>query len=90
MNKKLYAFWKYDRFPFCLGGEVTDMRADGSVETVGYGPGFYFKPFLLLPLKEGKEKARELENLKNVYNESKKQLTKVFTDKAEKIIQIPR
>lgn len=88
-NKRLYAFWKYDQFPFCLGGEVTDIRADGSVETVGYGTGYYFKPFLILPLEEGKKIAAELGKLREEHRIAIEAVDFTYTQKVKKLVQIP-
>lgn len=53
MNQPLYAFWTYDQFPYVLGGTVTKMNDNGTVETKEYGPGFTFDPLKVLPLKAG-------------------------------------
>jgi hypothetical protein len=50
----LFAFWRYDLFPYVLGAQVIEMRADGWVSTKGYGH-YWFKPTKLLPLVEGKK-----------------------------------
>ncbi len=52
---KLYAFWKYDVFPYILGGHITRISSNGSVETKEYGPGNYFKPFKIVPAKTGEK-----------------------------------
>lgn len=63
--KKLYAFWKYDFYPYLLGGQVTNILDNGSVETEEYGKGRYFSHIIkILPLKAGadlKEKLKKLE-----------------------------
>lgn len=53
MNEKLYAFWSYDQFPYVLGGTVTKMFDDGTVETKEYGQGSRFTPIKIVPLKAG-------------------------------------
>lgn len=63
MTDALYAFWRYDLFPFYLGGQVSKMKDDGSVQTIEYGPGYYFKPVLLLPLAAGKSLMAKLNDL---------------------------
>lgn len=89
MKQKLYAFWKYDLFPFVLGGEITRMDNDGYVETVGYGPGFLFKPIKILPLEEGKRIAMLLTELKQEKMDAQAALDKMFLDKLGQIITIP-
>lgn len=62
-KQRLYAFWKYDGYPYILGAEVIQFFENGSVECVGYA-GYAFKPVKILPLKQGailKEKLRQLE-----------------------------
>lgn len=82
----LFAFWKYDMFPYLLGGTITKMRDDGYIQTVEYGPGNYFKAIKILPLKAGKQlqdklckisRDREVE-LKNLYSEWDKKLKDII------------
>lgn len=63
----LYAFWHYDQYPYVCGGPITKMSNTGIVETRNYGPGFTFKPFLVLPLAAGEAKMAELQNLSTGY-----------------------
>lgn len=60
---QLYAFWRYDRFPYVLGGEIVRWREDGAVETKGFGPGQWFHPIKILPVEAGKKLRAELEAL---------------------------
>jgi len=87
---KYYAFWKYDRFPGVLGGEVTNMRADGSVETVEYGKGFWFHPFKILPLTEGRQLANKLLSLLEEKYAAEGQLMMDLAKKRDKLITIPK
>jgi hypothetical protein len=53
-HERLYAFWRYDQFPYVLGGAVVQMHADGLVETENYGRGAHFRPIkLTLPAELG-------------------------------------
>ena len=77
-TNKDYAFWKYDRFPFVLGGEVTGFRGDGWVETENYGWGCYFKPIKIVPLEDGLAMQEELDKQQSDYErlmESVKELS---------------
>ena len=87
---KLYAFWKYDQFPCVLGGEVTNMSTDGSVETIGYGKGSWFTPFKLVPLTEGRRIMSELNQLEHEYHVAQSNLAKEFVDRRNKLITIPK
>jgi hypothetical protein len=90
MNQALFALWKYDAFPYVLGGEITrfcekDWPGKDYVETKNYGPGCYFKPVKIVPLKVGKEllakyealAAERDEELKAVYAKFEKKLTEL-------------
>jgi hypothetical protein len=50
----LFAFWRYDLFPYVLGAPVTEMDEIGWIRAKGYN-GRWFKPTKLLPLADGKE-----------------------------------
>ena len=63
MDQKLCAFWKHDKFPYCLWGEVTEFRLDGSVETKEYGVRHYFHPFLIIPKEMADKMESDLELL---------------------------
>lgn len=83
MNKKLYAFWKYDLFPYVLGGEVTDINDDGLVYIESYQA--RFRPILILPFEKGKKINQEIEKIKNSYDNEFKKLRK---EKLKEIIDI--
>lgn len=51
---ELYAFWKYDSFPYLLGGTVTRMDERGNVETEEFGINHWFRPIKLVPVKHGR------------------------------------
>jgi len=89
MKQRLYAFWKYDHFPYVLGGEVTKMLPDGAVETVGYGKGFSFTPFKIVPLEEGKKIVAQLQSLKDAKNKAEAEHRKEWNKRLEEIIKIP-
>jgi hypothetical protein len=59
---ELFAFWRYDQFPYVLGGTVERMRPDGDVRTVEYGY-MWFKPIKLMPLESGKALYAKLDKL---------------------------
>lgn len=88
MNKELYAFWKYDQFPFVLGGQITNMRSDGAVETVGYGKGYWFTPVKILPLEEGRKMAMRLKQLQIQRDVELDVVYAKFLDKRNEIIRL--
>ena len=64
IEKDLFVFWKYDSFPYLLGGTVTEITDNGLVETIEYGPGHYFRPTKLFTLTAGKELICRLAKIK--------------------------
>jgi hypothetical protein len=86
MNKTLFAFWKYDQFPFVLGGTVEDINEEGLVQTKEYGKGFWFNPVKMLPLKEGKELLAKLNNLDYERRKAMKVMDKQFDKKVKDLI----
>lgn len=66
----LMAFWPSDEYPFLLYGVITRFKEDGMVETVGYGPGFYFRPAFILPITAGEQLVRDLKHLKQKYKDA--------------------
>lgn len=68
MTQRLYAFWKYDRPPHYLGGEVIEMHENGRVSVDGYG-GKTFQPAKIVPYEQGVKIQRELEKLENDYTD---------------------
>lgn len=60
---KLFAFWRYDSFPYMLGGEVERMLPSGAVYIAAYRGSFM--PIKLLPLAEGKALWEKLETLRS-------------------------
>jgi len=63
MEQKLFAFWRYDLYPFILCGEVTRVTDTGAVETVEYGKGFLFQPILIVPYDVGTKMRERLRDL---------------------------
>lgn len=53
MNKELFAFWRYDLFPYVLGGKIVDVSPKGLVAIEGYGYGSWFRTFKIVPFEEG-------------------------------------
>ena len=48
-----YAFWHYDQFPYYDGGEITEMRDDGGVQTREHGGGTLVSSVLHLSARSG-------------------------------------
>ena len=72
-DERLYAFWKYDRPPYMLGGEVLKIREDGGVFVKGYDQymSSYFKKeaiMAIVPYEEGVKLHAKLNNAKRKYD----------------------
>lgn len=78
----LYAFWRYDQFPFMLGGPVTGMDEEGRVETENYGAGNWFTPARLLPRAVGERLHGELKLLKAQHDEAKEKFDAEWLSRA--------
>jgi len=83
MAKKitLWAFWRYDLYPYCLGAEVVQTNDDGSVYCKGWDNSKIY-PSLLVPGKPGEQLLEELKSLKAQYRARKNDLAKQFRSKA--------
>ena len=62
-DQQLFAFWRYDKFPYLLGGRVAKFHAKGRIEAKGY-QGYSFHPILLVVNEEGEQLREALINLK--------------------------
>ena len=76
LKQELYAFWKYDQFPFVCCGTVTSMMSDGWVEIKEYGKGYLFNPIKIVPLEQGLKIKRELDALTVAYRKETEALHK--------------
>lgn len=63
MNQELYAFWKYDLFPYTLGGKVVKFAAGGLVQVEGYG-NMLFRPIGIVQYDEGVEIMSKIKKIK--------------------------
>ena len=64
MQDKLYAFWKYDRPPYLLGGEVEEVK-DNMVRVKGYTG--WFRTVKIVPLEKGIKLQKKLNKAKAKY-----------------------
>lgn len=84
----MYAFWKYDHYPYLLGGKVTcfDVKFD-TVQTEVTGPGYNFKPVLMVPDNIGKQLLIALENLKTDRENAYKALNDSYRSKLDTLLR---
>lgn len=57
----LFAFWRYDLYPYVLGGVVDMMDDNGLVRVPSYGKA-WFRPIVLYPIKKGKALLEKLKH----------------------------
>ena len=69
----LYAFWKYDQFPYVLGGEVLTFLEDGAVTVRGY-QGKAFTPIKVVPWAAGVELHAMLNEVKEEYRQAQQKI----------------
>lgn len=86
--KGYYAFWRYDLFPYILGGTITKMKENGCVETVEYGKGNYFRPMKILPEDAGKELHEKIRILEKEHNAALKEFKADWDLKMAKLAEI--
>lgn len=84
--EEMVAFWRYDHFPFVLGGHVTKLRGDGAVETRQYDLGNFFKPFRILPKGKGEEALVQLHNIREEHNKATRVFNKEWQGKLLEIL----
>ncbi|MGW8177810.1 MAG: hypothetical protein ACWGQW_03335 [bacterium] len=80
---KWMGFWKYDTYPYLLGGTIVDAEVKQSgkllITTLEYGPGHRFNPVLVVPESQGlilldklqsleKKRTLALKSVKEVYD----------------------
>jgi hypothetical protein len=78
--QRLFAFWRYDLFPFVLGGPVEEFRGNGLVYIKSYQG--CFRPIRILRYEEGAELWAKLSNLRERYREATKDLDADFQARA--------
>lgn len=79
--QKLFAFWKYDIYPYVLGAYVIAFHDDGSVEVDGY-QGMRFLPIKILPYVAGEKLWTHLKELQTQHNAALKEFNKTWVLKA--------
>lgn len=73
---RLYAFWKHNYFPGCLGGEVEKIGPKGLVYVKSYQG--WFEPLVILPYEEGLAMSKSLNALEARFDAERDRLIKVF------------
>lgn len=63
MTHDLFVFWRHDQFPYVNGGELDQLRDDGTCSVVGMS-GYEVTPLAFLPLEAGKKLLGELRSMR--------------------------
>lgn len=87
-EKKLYAFWRYDLFPGCLGGEVVEFCGEHA-KIRGMG-GYMVRHFKIIEGPAGEKLVRDLRKLEGERQEALDKLNAEFRERRDKLITIPR
>jgi hypothetical protein len=85
--KKQFAFWSYDQFPYVLGGTVTNINAEGQVETEEFGKGNYFTPLRIMPVKAGMIMLQELNKQRDERNHLMHSINELTVNKMRKTLK---
>lgn len=84
----LYAFWRYDLFPYLLGGSISKVHKDGRVEIMSYGPGYTFKPLFVLPGDLGARLRLALEELEGKRRHALQKLDLEYRDQVCNLLEV--
>lgn len=76
----MIAFWKYDLYPYMLGGKYTEVKKD-----LVYVPSYqgWYKPTLVLDDERGKRLLETLKSLEKRYKEESKDLLETYKKKCD-------
>jgi hypothetical protein len=80
----LYAFWKYDLFPFVVGGKVTKMTGDGKCFAPSYQG--WVNPIKLLPVEAGEELMEDIKQRKLEYDQALESLEEHHREQLEYLL----
>lgn len=65
--KGLFAFWRYDLYPYVIGAEIDAMTEKGSVHAPSYSKSFadgWFTPIKVMPAEAGKVLRDKIEQMR--------------------------
>ncbi len=82
---KIWAFWKYDRFPYLLGDEAGEMKGM-SVCPKSYG-GYWFRAKFFLPDELGQNLKSDLKDLQYEKDAVMKKIHDEFEQKRVELLK---
>lgn len=83
MNQRLFAFWKYDLFPYFVGSEIDRINPDGTVHSITFCGSC--KPVIILPIEQGEKLKEQLEVLKGEFRSDEQELKIKYKQKLKDI-----
>lgn len=86
MKTVMYAFWRYDYYPYYIGGECGPVEKGG----LTYVPSFAgrFRPSHLFNIEDGQAIKKKLDALEQEYNKKLLALRKGYTAKADAVMEM--
>jgi hypothetical protein len=82
----MYAFWKYDRYPYLLGEEIEKIESTGMVYIKSYCS--WFNPVFELQNEEGKIVKLMLTLLENKKHEAERKIDDDFMKKRDDVLSL--
>lgn len=83
----LYAFWKYDHYPYHLGGELIQVLDSGRVRVKGYD-GMTFTPIKIVPFEIGQKIKAELDKLRAAHATAHSEFENEWRSRAHDVLTI--
>ena len=83
--KKTYAFWKYDQYPYFLGGVIDKDRSSGNLVYVPSYQG-HFNPILTCEEEEGLELMEKRQHLQMAYREALFDMNREFNNLIKEVV----
>lgn len=80
-DQRLYAFWKYDQFPYVLGGEIGEFSDTGNRVYINSFD-WWFTPVAVVSYEYGILIKKTLDNLKEDYDNELRELKEHYRSKA--------
>ncbi len=87
MKQDLIAFWKHDRFPYYLSGDVEFFTDNNRVAIKQY-QACLFKPALIVPKLKGQALRKKLDEYEIKYNNLLDSLYKEWGKKIDNLMEI--
>lgn len=83
----VYAFWKYDTFPYVLG-DMGKLLPDGGFKSFGYGGATWKRKSIvaIYPIELRREISSKLDSLKDSHSRAQKELSDKMLEIAKEVL----